>query len=65
MLKLEKYRHGAISIEEIEKIVGPIKIKNQNSKNPSAPGMLTRHYAPKTQIQINDDIKWVCHFQNQ
>ncbi|MDG1686135.1 MAG: L-threonylcarbamoyladenylate synthase [Flavobacteriaceae bacterium] len=50
------YRHGAISIEEIEKIVGPIKIKNQNSKNPSAPGMLTRHYAPKTQIQINDDI---------
>ena len=38
------YRHGAISIEEIEKIIGPIKIKNQNSKNPSAPGMLTRHY---------------------
>ena len=50
------YRHGAISIEEIEKIIGPIKIKNQNSKNPSAPGMLTRHYAPKTQIQINEDI---------
>ena len=50
------YRHGAISIEEIEKIIGPIKIKNQNSKNPSAPGMLTIHYAPKTQIQINDDI---------
>ena len=50
------YRHGAISIEEIEKIIGPIKIKNQNRKNPSAPGMLTRHYAPKTQIQINDDI---------
>ena len=50
------YRHGAISIEEIEKIIGPIKIRNQNSKNPSAPGMLTRHYAPKTQIQINEDI---------
>lgn len=50
------YRHGAISIEEIEKIIGPIKIKNKNSKNPSAPGMLTRHYAPKTQIQINEDI---------
>ena len=50
------YRHGAISIEEIEKIIGPIKIKNQNSKKPSAPGMLSRHYAPKTQIQINDDI---------
>ena len=50
------YRYGAISIEEIEKIIGPIKIKNQNSKNPSAPGMLSRHYAPKTQIQINEDI---------
>jgi L-threonylcarbamoyladenylate synthase len=50
------YRHGAISIEEIEKIIGPIKIKDQNSKNPSAPGMLNRHYAPKTQLQINEDI---------
>ena len=50
------YRYGAISIEEIKKIIGQIKVKNQNSKNPSAPGMLSRHYAPKTQIQINEDI---------
>ena len=50
------YRYGAISIEEIKKVIGQIKVKNQNSENPSAPGMLSRHYAPKTQIQINDDI---------
>lgn len=50
------YRYGAISIEEIKKVIGQIKVKNQNSKNPSAPGMLSRHYAPKTQIQINEDI---------
>ena len=50
------YRYGSISIEEIKKVIGQIKVKNQNSKNPSAPGMLSRHYAPKTQIQINEDI---------
>tara|TARA_B100001093_G_scaffold298445_1_gene284574 strand:+ start:443 stop:1396 length:954 start_codon:yes stop_codon:yes gene_type:complete len=50
------YRHGAISIEEIKKVIGPIKIKNQNGKNPSAPGMLSRHYAPKTQLKIYEDL---------
>ena len=42
------YRFGAIPIEEIEKIVGPIKVHNKDSIAPSAPGMFTRHYAPST-----------------
>ncbi len=50
------YRHGAIALDKIEKVIGPIQIKNQSDNKPSAPGMLSRHYAPKTQILIIEDI---------
>ena len=53
------YRHGAIALEEIEKVIGPIQVKNKSNNKPSAPGMLCRHYAPKTKIQITDDISQV------
>jgi L-threonylcarbamoyladenylate synthase len=42
------YRLGSISIEEIESIIGPIQIRNNKESAPNAPGMLSRHYAPKT-----------------
>lgn len=42
------YRLGSTSIEAIEAIVGKIKIKNKKEVAPEAPGMLARHYAPKT-----------------
>ncbi len=50
------YRHGAIAQEEIEKVTGSISVKNQNNSSPSAPGMLSRHYAPRTPIQITKEI---------
>jgi len=50
------YRHGAISIEEIEKVVGKIKIVTENSENPKAPGMLSRHYAPNTETHLVTNI---------
>jgi len=42
------YRLGSISIEEISHVVGALKIKNKKEIAPEAPGMLERHYAPKT-----------------
>lgn len=51
------YRYGAIPIEEIEKIVGPIKVHNKDSIAPSAPGMFTKHYAPKTKSFLVEDIE--------
>lgn len=42
------YRLGSTSIEALEAIVGKIKIKNKKEEAPEAPGMLARHYAPKT-----------------
>ncbi len=51
------YRLGSISIEEIEAIVGYIKIENNNEKSPNAPGMLSRHYAPKTKTVLVNDVE--------
>ena len=60
------YRHGSIPIEEIEKIIGKVEIKNKNNLSPEAPGMLKRHYAPKTKIVFsNDFIKSIKSYPNK
>jgi L-threonylcarbamoyladenylate synthase len=51
------YRLGAIAIEEIENVIGKIKVKNKKEKAPDAPGMLAKHYAPKTKTYLVNDIK--------
>jgi len=59
------YRLGSISIEEIEKIIGKIQVKNKNETSPNAPGMLARHYAPKTKMYLVDDVeKFILNFEN-
>ncbi len=51
------YRLGAISIEEIEKEIGPVKQNTTNDSSPEAPGMLLKHYSPKTSLILSTDIK--------
>lgn len=50
-------RLGSISLETIESLIGEVALLNKNEKNPSAPGMLARHYAPKTLTFLVDDVK--------
>jgi len=50
------YRLGALALEDIEAVVGTISIKNKKEESPDAPGMLARHYAPKTQTFLVDDV---------
>jgi L-threonylcarbamoyladenylate synthase len=58
------YRLGSTSIEAIETVVGKIEIKNSSAKRsqsqkevaPEAPGMLERHYAPKTKTILTTNI---------
>ena len=50
------YRLGSITIEEIETVIGPLKIKTNNEKTPSAPGMLSKHYAPKTKTILTETV---------
>ncbi len=50
-------RHGAIMIEEIEKVAGKIKTAiHQHGSSPLAPGMLPRHYAPAIPTYLTDDV---------
>ncbi|WP_304066580.1 L-threonylcarbamoyladenylate synthase [Pedobacter glucosidilyticus] len=50
------YRHGSLAIEDIEALIGPVKTKTLNNANPQAPGMLSKHYAPKTRTYLTEDI---------
>jgi L-threonylcarbamoyladenylate synthase len=50
-------RPGGVSLEEIESIVGKVEISPIGEGRPSAPGMLSRHYAPRTPILLDWDEK--------
>ncbi|KXX69818.1 L-threonylcarbamoyladenylate synthase [Flammeovirga sp. SJP92] len=48
------YRKGGIPVEEIEKVIGPVKVNAQSSSQPKAPGMLHRHYAPNATLLLGN-----------
>lgn len=53
------YRLGGLEVEAIEKVVGKVTIKTNNSSNPKSPGMLKSHYAPRKPLYlqpIDDDF---------
>lgn len=45
-------RPGGVLLEEIETIIGKVEISSIKDR-PSAPGMLSRHYAPRTPIVLD------------
>jgi L-threonylcarbamoyladenylate synthase len=49
------YRLGSISIEEIEAVIGVLKIQIHKGEAP-APGMLSKHYAPQTKTILSEAI---------
>lgn len=46
------YRLGGTAIEKIEEIVGKVIINTNKSSNPTAPGMLKSHYAPRKPLRL-------------
>jgi L-threonylcarbamoyladenylate synthase len=48
------YRLGGLEISAIENLVGLVKIKDHSSSNPSAPGQLDSHYAPRKPFVLGD-----------
>jgi len=50
------FRLGSTPIEAIEAVVGSVEIRNKIEINPEAPGMLERHYAPKTKIILTSNM---------
>lgn len=58
-------RPGGISLEEIESIIGNVTVRSRNKGKPDAPGMLPRHYSPRTPILLDWSAKDVSRFNNQ
>lgn len=60
--KVIVYRLGALPIEEIEAITGKVILLNKKDKKPIAPGMLLKHYAPKTEFvltrNVQEEVAW-------
>jgi len=56
------YRLGALALEEIEKVSGNVTLLNKKKKQPIAPGMLLKHYSPKTDFivtrNVQEELDW-------
>ncbi len=48
-------RPGGIPPEAIERISGPLGRAGSDDRAPRSPGMLSRHYAPRTPLHLNAD----------
>jgi L-threonylcarbamoyladenylate synthase len=46
-------RPGGVPLEEIQSIIGRVEISRIEEGRPSAPGMLSKHYAPRTPIVLD------------
>jgi L-threonylcarbamoyladenylate synthase len=50
-------RPGGVPLEEIESIIGQVEVHPRVEDKPLAPGMLRRHYAPRTPILLDWENK--------
>ncbi|MFC3417195.1 L-threonylcarbamoyladenylate synthase [Algoriphagus hitonicola] len=48
------YRLGGLELSAIEARVGQVQVKTHSSSNPSAPGLLESHYAPRKRLILGD-----------
>jgi L-threonylcarbamoyladenylate synthase len=48
------YRLGGLDLSKIEAVVGPVTVQAHSSSNPSAPGQLASHYAPRKPFLVGD-----------
>ncbi|MGR3809483.1 L-threonylcarbamoyladenylate synthase [Jiulongibacter sp. NS-SX5] len=51
------YRKGGLEIENLEGVIGSVKVQEHSSSNPSAPGMLKSHYAPNKKVVLGVPVE--------
>ncbi len=54
--ELYLYRAGAVNLELIEKLVGALQFKLPINTVLDAPGMLAKHYSPKTKLVLTQNL---------
>jgi len=62
--KCRLLRPGGLPLEEIESVIGKVEVSPLEDR-PSAPGMLPRHYAPRTPILLDWNEKNLEFYQNK
>jgi len=45
-------RPGGVTMEEIEAVIGPVRLASASHTDARSPGMLPRHYSPHVQLQL-------------
>ena len=63
--KIRVLRAGGLSIEDIEKVAGKVEVAIGSSSNPSAPGMLESHYAPRKPLYLGNVEELKQKFSNE
>ncbi len=58
-------RPGGVALEEIENLIGPVNLSPSSKLKPEAPGMLPRHYAPRTPTCLDWSEKDFWRWKNQ
>jgi L-threonylcarbamoyladenylate synthase len=58
-------RPGGVPFEEIESLIGKVEISSIEEGRPSAPGMLSRHYSPRTPIVLDWDEEHLAIYENK
>ena len=48
------YRLGGVSIEQIESVIGKVKVRSHSTSQPQAPGQLKSHYAPRKKFLLGN-----------
>jgi len=51
------YRLGALAQNKIEEITGKIEVLNSDNEAPDAPGMLDKHYSPRTKLILTENME--------
>ncbi len=59
------YRLGGRKIDDIEQVVGKVKLRINHSSDPIAPGMLKSHYAPSKRLIIGNLTELVPRFHKR
>jgi L-threonylcarbamoyladenylate synthase len=56
------YRIGGLTLEQIRKVTGPVRMAVNSSSDPKAPGMLKSHYAPLKPFYFSSDLGFINTF---
>jgi L-threonylcarbamoyladenylate synthase len=48
-------RPGGVTAEQIEAVIGPLRVLTGIASQPASPGQLPRHYAPSTPLGLSND----------